>query len=295
MRALALLVACSAVVLCGCPPASRPPSVFPTADDALGRMHAQYACVNGVRGTAKIDHRNPQGKIRGDLYLFAVNPDRVRFDVISPFGAVIFSLTSDGKSFEMTDNKEKQFLTGPAKACNLARLTQVPVPGYALVSLLRGEAPVLVHKPEESTIAWDEKGFYRLLLPSTRGAKEEIHLEVHPDDAQKPWAQQRVRVRDVLVNQAGVDLYHVELDRFEAAHTDKPREGDADLGEPAIPPSGPACDAELPQTIRMRVPATEEDVIFSYKEGFWNPPLIKGLFTQTAPSGSHASTVDCKD
>jgi hypothetical protein len=275
----------------------RPPqSVFPTADDALGRMKATYACVNGVQGDAKIDHFSPRTavkRVRGDVYLMAVNPDRVRFDVVS-FGTPVYTLTSDGDRFQMLDVKEKQFLYGPSTPCNLARLTQVPVPAHALVWLLRGEAPVLVHTPPDESIAWDPGGFYRILLRSTREATQEIHLEVRPDDVAKPWAEQRVRVTDVRVAQRGVDLYHAELRNHEPAHTSGPRLDPDGIDEP-VPPSGPACDAELPRSIRMRVPDTEEDVIFQYKEAKWNPPVIPGAFEQKPPGGVRVVYVDCKN
>jgi hypothetical protein len=276
----------------GAPP---PASQFPTADDALGRMKATYACVNGVQGDAKIDHFSPRTtikRVRGDVYLMAVNPDRVRFDVVS-FGTPIYTLTSDGDRFQMLDVKEKQFLHGPSSPCNLARLTQVPVPAHALVWLLRGEAPVLVHQPPQASIAWDPGGFYRILLQSSREATQEIHLEVRPDDVAKPWNDQRVRVTDVRVAQRGVVVYDAEMKNHEPAHTAPPRL-DPDGIDPPVPPSGPVCDAELPRSIRVRVPDTEEDVIFQYKEAKWNPPVIPGAFEQTAPQGVRSVFVDCK-
>lgn len=275
---------------CGKPP---PASVFPSADAALDRMKATYACVNGVQGTAKIDRFAPEGRIRGEVLLFAVNPDRVRFDVISPFGALIYTLTADGQRFQMLDTKEKQFLYGPATPCNLARMTRVPIPGHALVSILRGEAPLLVHQPNQSSIKWDSKeGHYRVIVPGTRDAQEEIHLSIRPDDWDKPWADQRVRVKYVLVSQRGGDLYSAELSNHEAAATAPPRADPDGIDEP-IPPSGGACDAELPRSIRMRVPHTEEDVIFQYKEAHWNPPIMAGSFEQPTPGGVRSYYVTC--
>jgi hypothetical protein len=279
--------------LAGC--GTRPPaSVFPSADDALARMKATYACVNGVQGTSKIDHLSPRGRIRGDVYIFAVNAARVRFDVVSPFGATIYTLTSDGERFQMLDLKEKQFLHGPASACNLARLTQVPVPGHALVSLLRGEAPVLVHQKPDASIAWDSKGFYNIVIKSTRDASEVIRLEVHPDDFQRAWSEQRVRVTDVRVTQAGIDLYHAELSNHEPIATSGPRTDPDGIEEP-IPPIGGACNAEIPRSIRMQVPNTDEDVIFQYKEAKWNPPIVGGAFSQPVPGGVRKAFVDCQD
>jgi hypothetical protein len=188
--------------------------------------------------------------------------------------------------------KEKQFLYGPPSPCNIARLSSVPVPAHALVDLLRGEAPVLVHEPAAASIEWDPGGFYRLLLTSTNQATEEIHLAVRPDDVDKPWEQQRIRVEDVRVAQAGVDLYHAELSHHEPAQTAPARE-DPDGLEPTVPPSGGVCNAEIPRSIRMRVPHTSEDVIFQYKSVVWNPPLIAGAFTQPVPGGVRKQYVDC--
>lgn len=272
-----------------------PKSQFPTADDALGRMKAEYACVNGVQGQAKIDHLSKQGRVRGDLYLLAQNPDRVRFEVVSPFGPTLFLLTSDGREFRLLDVKNKQFLHGPPKACNLARMTQVPIPGHALVSLLRGEAPVLLHTPDQARITWDtDGGFYRLLVDSKHGATEEVHMSIHPQDFDKPWSEQRVRITDVRVAQMGVDLYHAELSNHQPTKTAEPRK-DEDGIEPDIPPTGGACEAEIPRSLRMKVPNTEDDVIFQYKEGVWNPPVVEGAFTQQEAAGVTKSFVDCND
>jgi hypothetical protein len=265
--------------------------VFPTADAALDRMRATYACANGVQGEAKIDHFSPKGRIRGDLLLLVVVPDRVRFDIVA-FGTTVYALTSDGERFQMLDVKEKQFLHGPASACNLARLTQVPVPGHALVALLRGEAPVLVHTPDAAKIAWDEHGFYRIEIASKHQSSEEIHLEVRPSDRDKPWGEQRVRITDVLVRQAGMDLYHADLTNHEAPKTAGPRV-DPDGLEPPLPPIGPTCDAELPFSIRMKVPNTDEDVTFQYKEAKWNPPIVPGAFSQQPTPGARMVYVTC--
>jgi hypothetical protein len=280
-----------ALAACGATP---PRSVFPTADDALGRMRATYACANGVQGEAKIDNFSPKGRVRGDLILTAVVPDRVRFDIVA-FGTTLYTLASDGERFEMLDIKEKQFLYGPASPCNLARLTQVPIPGQALVALLRGEAPVLVHQGVPgggATITWDKDGFYRIALSSTHEASEDIHLEIRPEDFDKPWAQQRVRVTDVRVRQAGVDLYHADLRNHKPTQTATARV-DPDGLDPDLPAIGPVCDAELPWSIQLQVPHTEQDVIFQYKEAKWNPPIIPGAFKMVPPDGVRSGFVTC--
>ncbi len=287
----AVMVAGLAALMLGCPRPA-PPSRFPTADDALMRMKETYRCANGVQGEGKIDHFSPQGRIRGEVYVFAVNPARCRFDVVSPFGQMLYTLTSNGREFRMLDVKEKKFFYGPASPCNLARLTQVPVEGHVLVSLLRGEAPVLIHRPEDASLAWDSDGFYLVEVASKNDARQKIHLELYDDDFLKPWKEQRLRVTSVVTSQRGVVLYDAEMSRHKMAHTAPPREDEDGLDDP-IPPSGGPCDVQIPRSIRIRVPHNNDDVIFQYKKVEFNPPLPAGAFSQPIPGGVQQQRVDC--
>jgi len=283
-----------AVPLAGCVHVAPPASAPPTADAALSRMHATFTCGNAVQANAKIDHFGEQGRVRGDLMLFAARPDRIRMDVVSPFGVALATLTSDGRRFGLTDLRDKVFYEGPARACNIARLTTVPVPGHVLVDLLRGEAPVLRHDASAATIGWDSHGFWVLTVPSTQGATEEIHLAPRPDDWTKPWEQQRMRVLDVRVSQQGYVLYHAELDDHAGAATAGPRV-DPDNIDPPIPASGPVCDAEVPRRIHVEVPYPEADVRFTTTQLTWNPPLPDGTFVQPQPQAMRVQQVTCDE
>jgi hypothetical protein len=288
-RALAL-----AVVLTGCAraPIAPPASVPPSGDDALARMHATFACARAVQASAKIDHFGQEGRARGDLLLFAARPARVRMDIVSPFGVALYTLTANGSEFALADLKDKHFYVGPATACNIARLTSVPVPAHVLVDLLQGEAPVLVHAPREPTIAWSPEGYYAITIPSTRSAREEIHLAPRPDDWNRPWTEQRMRVLDVRVEQAQFVLYHAEMSEHAGAVTAGPRE-DPDGLAPPLAPSGPACDAEIPRKLHVEVGDPEADVRFQYEDRRWNPPLPQGTFEQPPPDGLRVERVSC--
>lgn len=268
-----------------------PRSQFPTADAALDRMHAGFACSVGVQGTSKVDLVTQRGRVKGEVFLFAVNPASVRFDVVSPFGTTIFTLTADGKEFKLADMEQKVFFYGPADTCNLQKFTQVPVPPHALVALLRGEAPVLVHEAKDATIVW-EKDHYVLTIRSKHQAEQEIHLQIADGDFDKEWKDQRLQMTFVKITQAGIPLYEARLDDHEKTSTAPPRV-DPDGIEEDVPPSGPACDAELPRTIRLLVPETDDDVQFDFKEAKWNPPLIEGTFTQPVPGGMARQYTSC--
>jgi hypothetical protein len=281
------------IAACGCAGRAPPPSSPPTADAALSRMHATFACGNGIQGSAKFDLFGEHGRGRGDLMLFAARPALIRLDIVSPFGVALATLTADGSRFALADLREKHFYVGPASACNIARLTAVPVPGHVLVDLLRGEAPVLRHTAQATTIRWSPQGYWVIFIPSTSEAREEIHLAPRPDDWTKPWDQQRMRVLDVRVEQQQYVLYHAELSNHAGAPTAGPRE-DPDGLAPPVPPSGPPCDAEIPRKIRMEVPDPEADVRFQYQQLSWNPPLPEGTFDQPVPAGLRAEQVNCE-
>ncbi len=272
------------------PPASAPP----TADAALERMHATFACAEAVQVNAKFDHFGEQGRVRGDMLLFAARPDRIRMDVVSPFGVAVATLTSDGSRFALADLREKKLYVGPASTCNIARLTTVPVPGHVLVDLLRGEAPVLKHAAEATTIAWDSAGYWVVRIGSSREAREEIHLAPRPDDWTKPWREQRMRVLEVRVVQQGYLLYQAELAQHARAPTAGPRV-DPDNLEPPIPPSGPTCDAEMPGRIEVQVPVPKADMRLQYQQSSWNPPLPQGVFEQAPPPGMQVVPVTCAE
>ncbi len=281
----------ASLALVGCVNVPAPKSAFPNARAAIERMRATASCATGVQAFAKLDHSGERGRIRGDLDLIVSRPARIRMDV-SSFGVVLAVLTSDGNQFALSSTQDHQHYEGPASACNIARLTTVPMPGQVLVNLLRGVAPVVEHKPDRASIIWDKRGYYAINIAGDQ-ADETIELTPHPDDVAKPWSEQRVRVREVSVRQQQWILYEATLEEHSAARTAKTRVDSAGI-DPDIPPSGGACDAELPRKIHLRVPEQSDDVRLRYSEATWNPPLPDDLFVQGVAPGMKRVHVDCR-
>lgn len=284
----------SALLLPAC--GSAPQSRFPTAKDAIERMRSTYECSRGLQGEASLDYYGDEGRVRGGVLYYAMLPERLRFDVVSPFGVTISTLTSDGKDFALYDLQNKTFLYGPASTCNVARFTQVPVPPFVLTQLLRGEAPVLVHRDVDASIEWRNGffsgGSYLIRLRSKHDAREEIRLIPTPADFDKPWQQQRVRVLGVRVEQKGVDLYEATLKDHRGVHTKAALPDPDNLGPP-LPPSGPQCSAEVPRSVRIEVPPSDRDIVFKNKEQWHNPPLIPHVFEQKCPPGMRCRFSSC--
>jgi len=288
------LAAAFSLFLTGCPSVAPPPSRFPTAADALARMKATYQCARGVKGDAKFNSISDAGHAKGKVYLFASRPSRLRFDVLAPppLSSILATLTADDGHFSLLDQRDKKFYEGPATACNIARLTEVPIEPHALVSLLGGQAPVLVHRDADLTMEWSHDGYYLIRIPSTRGASEELHVAPTPADFQKPWSAQRLRVLDVRVVQQGIELYRASLDSHEWSSTAAPQV-DPDGIDPPIPPSGPPCTVAVPRKIHIEVRESGGDLQLRYDDAKINPPLPPGVFSQPMPDGVQRVHVEC--
>ena len=160
------------------------------------------------------------------------------------------------------------------------------------MSLLSGQAPLLVHRDQEVTLQWSTEGYYILNIPSTRGAFEEVHLAPTPADFNRRWEEQRLRVLDVRIVQQGIQLYHASLDAHETTST-APPQVDPDGLDPPIPPSGPPCSLEVPRKIHIEVQESDQDMLFRYEAVKLNPPLPPGVFEQSPPGGMERVRVEC--
>jgi hypothetical protein len=280
----------SLLALLGCSRAA-PPSQFPTARAAIERMRETTACSRGISGEATLDYFGDEGRVRVNSLYVVARPERIRFDVFNPLGGVLSTLTSDGQHFALLDVRQKLFLTGAASECNIERALRVPIPPPALGQLLTGQAPILVHQPGQAQLSWDA-GSYRIAIQGEHDAVEELRLVPHESDWLKPWAEQRVRVQWVRVSQKGLVLYEVDMDEHKAASIAPPRK-DAEGIEADVPPSGPACNAEVPRRVRFRVPGAGTDLIVLQKMVQHNPPLVRGIFQQEAPGGVRRELSSC--
>lgn len=283
------------LLLAGCPSVPPPASVLPSQVAAIDRMRASAPECTAIQANAKIDRRGAGGRVAGDLMMIVEAPQSIRMDIVS-FGTTVATLTSDSKQFALMDMREKRFYVGPARACNIARFTRVPIAGTALVELLRGQAPLLSgwRSASDSVVApkWDGEGHYVVTLKDARGNEEEIALVPHPDDAGKPWSEQRMRVTGVTVRQAGLVWYRAELSDHTSAPMAKERV-DPEGIDPPLPPSGPTCTAEIPRRILVEVPWLGESIRFRYDDVTWNPPIPQGLFQQKHPAGTDLVPAEC--
>jgi hypothetical protein len=283
-------------VALGCMGAPR--SQFPDAESALSRMKSEFGCSRGLQIEAKADYFESSRRVRGNLAIIAALPESIRIDVFSPFGVDLSTLTSDGRQFSLYELQSRKLWWGTSSACNLARFTRISLPPFVLVQLLRGEAPILKHVPNQASIRWSSNwlgtGHYEVQITGNNQSSETIQLVPESGDWSKPWDRQRLHVTDVAVWQAGRKLYQVMLEGHSPTKTAAPRE-DPDGLDPPILSSGPSCTADVPRRIRFISPESDTDFVLSYTRVEHNPPLVSGVFEQPVPGGVLAMHSECTD
>lgn len=270
---------------------SAPPSRFPSARSAIDRIRSSQFCSRALSGEGRFDYLGDDGRVRARALYVVAKPDRLRFDVLSPLGGVLSTLTSNGSRFAFLDSRQRRFLYGPASECNVEQALQVPVPPGALGELLTGQAPILLHEPHQAQLSW-EGGAYLLQIESRHAASQRVRFVPREQDWALDWQQQTLRVVEVEVAQAGRVLYRAELAEHRSAHRAEPR-ADPDGWTATLPASGPECQAEVPRRVRFVVPGAGRDIVLSQKAVQHNPPLTAGLFEQSEPQGVVAAQSLC--
>lgn len=295
-RFLPLLWAAGGLAAC-----QKPAALYPTADSAIERLREQASCSRAVQGEAALSFSGEGRRLNGRVMYLAARPESLRLDVVSPFGVTISTLTSDGRRFGLSSLEDKTFFFGPATTCNVERFTRVPVPPFALVELLRGQAPILRHDSARAEVSYRPQllgsGYYHVEIQGAHDAVQRLRLGVHPDDFDRPLREQRLRLLRVEVSQEGRPLYEVDLSAHAPAQS-APIQRTAEeiaLDLPAPVPSGPPCEAELPRKVRFYVPDTGHELTFQTEEVWHNPPLGAEVFRQAVPGGLHLQESLCSD
>lgn len=139
----AALAAAGTAALAGCV-LVRPATLasLPSPAEFKGGLALRAAGLASVRAQVRAEIRGPSGRRRSAQMILAQAPNRIRIDVMSPFGPT-HSLASDGTSLAVYDRAEAVVYRGIASAANIARFTGVPLEIPLLASLVRGMPPDL--------------------------------------------------------------------------------------------------------------------------------------------------------
>lgn len=180
-------------------------------EKAIADHQGRQSGWQSIKAEARVTQWGRNGRIRGTVLMFLERPSRVRFDVMTQFGPAAV-LTSDGKSFQLTDLREGVFLYGPTCPENLARLLGIPVDAQDVLLLLSGDTPLI--EASEQRIECRE-GRYVVTRTGAGGLIQELSFSVDQGDRDALPDDQRLTLRKSTVRAAdGTKQWEATYDEY---------------------------------------------------------------------------------
>lgn len=249
----------------GC--SGRPPR-YPITDPAMALRHvtAREERVHRIRAHGSADHFGPQGRIRGEVYVFVERPSNVRVDTRA-FGTTVSTLLSDGQHLAMADLRGGNFYLGDARPCVAAQLLGIPMESAEVVAVLAGGPPIIAGG---RSIRWDD-GHYVVDIAGGGGVAESLWFEITDAEREnvRPEAQRPRPVHAELRDARGVRAVLTFEDYTEV-------EGVA-----------------FPRRVRVEIERDGIDLMVRYREITLDPELPEDVFDQTPNPGLPVTHVDC--
>lgn len=101
------------------------------------------ARISSVQGMARIEVEAPMTSINGAQVVIVEKPDRLRAEMLSPFGMPLLSLTAAAGQLGVLLTAQNLYYTGAATPENLEQFVHIPLNLPDLVSLLLYQPPVI--------------------------------------------------------------------------------------------------------------------------------------------------------
>lgn len=233
----------------------------PTVARLKGVLERPAKPVQTLRAKAKVDQWTKKGRIKVRVFMLATAEGQLRFEAVTPFDTALVTLTSDGTSFASIDHKQNVFYSGPAKACNIARVFGLALEPKAVARALTGGAPLIPHT--KSRVTWDKcEGAEVVTLSGQGGLTQRIWMRRRKGQ----WQVLRSTVRNEK-NKVVVEL------RFERHRRIKGR--------------------WIPRVIRFKQPQRKADLIIRYDKLEVDVQIPKEAYRLKAPAGLPERILDC--
>jgi outer membrane lipoprotein-sorting protein len=249
-----LVVSCAACVPRPAqPPAAPPPAALPREADLVRALDARRRAIRSLRSVARTTYTTPTESQAVRQVILVARPDRLRLEVLSPFGVAFVLATSDG-ALAAYARDEATFYHGTASVENLARYTQVALPVDTAVDLLLSTPPV------------GESG---------------SGVVSHEDGRVKLWQEDGRRVNVIWFGEA------LEPARFEQ------RDEDGTVLVRATFTDFTQVDRlRLPTRLALEIPPARQRIDIALREPEVNPALPDSVFALAMPQGSKVVDLD---
>lgn len=172
-----MLVAAS-LALASCVHMSGPPALgsLPTATEVRTRMEARRLAVKSFIMSGAIELVAPQGELHGDHVILGAFPNRLRAEVMGPFGQPLLRVICDGVTLTVLSFRENKAYQGPASRTNLARFLGLALSPTEMYAVLAGSPPLLPadSRDEVAVTSLSGQAMLKLVDLSGRVAQELI-------------------------------------------------------------------------------------------------------------------------
>jgi outer membrane lipoprotein-sorting protein len=257
-RALAVLA--TVALLAGCAsrsaprPATAPVGTLPSAQHILDALTQRRQAVRSVRAMARLSYTSPEESRKARQLVVAERPDRLRFEIFSPFGAVFVLTASDGVLAAWARD-EATVYRGSASPENLQRYAQVDLPVPTAVDLLLGTPPLqalpdsVVSADGGAVELWQDSGRLVQVVWFSPAELEPLRYEQRASDG-------RVLLRATFGQYAAID------------------------------------GVRVPTQLAIELPPEHRRLDFALTETEVNPVLADAIFALDTPAGSREVDLD---
>ncbi len=127
---------------CATIPAGPGNGVLPSGSQVLERLETRRRAVRSFVLQGEIHLKGPGGELFGDHLIQGAYPDRIRAQVLGPFGKPLITLACDGRRLTVLDYRGNRAFRGPASRRNLARFLGLELSPAEVYALLTGSIPL---------------------------------------------------------------------------------------------------------------------------------------------------------
>lgn len=157
----------------GIVPEPAPLIKLPTATQALQRLEDRRLSVRSFSMQGEIVLRGDRGEISGEHVIRGAYPNRLRAEVMGPFGRPVLLMISDGRWLAVLDYRANKAYMGQASQRNLDRFVGLPLSVENVYALLTGSVTIPPGAESIHLAAGPEPHLASLKLIYTSGERDQ--------------------------------------------------------------------------------------------------------------------------
>ncbi len=167
-------------------------SLLPSPQEVRERLTARQQAVSSLILQGEVELTAPQGALNGDHLIMGLAPDKLRAEVLGPFGQPLLRVVTDGRRLAVLSYRENRAYLGPASRANLARFLGLALSPGEIYALLAG-CPPLLPPPARAEVTPSDSSNLALLRLLEQGGQVSEGLLFDPADyaVERAWLESR--------------------------------------------------------------------------------------------------------